>query len=59
MSEALGRRIPLFSGFAGFAIFQIPVTVAQNITTICVTRFLGDFCTSDLLAVMSGVLADI
>lgn len=59
MSEALGRRISLFSGVAGFVIFQIPIAAAQNITTICVTRFLGGFCASSPLAVMSGFLADI
>ncbi|MBO1764951.1 MFS transporter, partial [Escherichia coli] len=43
MSEVLGRRIPLFFGFALFAIFQIPVALAQNMATVCVGRFLGGF----------------
>jgi DHA1 family multidrug resistance protein-like MFS transporter len=59
MSEVLGRKIPLFSGFALFAIFQIPVALAQNITTICVGRFLGGFFASAPLAVVGGALADL
>jgi multidrug resistance protein len=59
MSEVLGRRIPLLSGFALFAIFQIPVALAQNITTICVGRFLGGFFASAPLAVVGGALADL
>ncbi|KAF1913396.1 major facilitator superfamily domain-containing protein [Ampelomyces quisqualis] len=59
MSEVIGRRIPLFFGFALFAIFQIPVALAQNITTICVGRFLGGFFASAPLAVMGGALADL
>jgi DHA1 family multidrug resistance protein-like MFS transporter len=59
MSEVLGRKIPLFFGFALFAIFQIPVALAQNITTICVGRFLGGFFASAPLAVVGGALADL
>ncbi|KAF2824152.1 citrinin biosynthesis transporter CtnC [Ophiobolus disseminans] len=59
MSEVLGRKIPLFAGFALFAIFQIPVALAQNIETICVGRFLGGFFASAPLAVVGGALADL
>jgi DHA1 family multidrug resistance protein-like MFS transporter len=59
MSEVLGRKIPLFFGFVLFAIFQIPVALAQNITTICVGRFLGGFFASAPLAVTGGALADL
>lgn len=59
MSEVLGRKIPLFSGFALFAIFQIPVALAQNVATICVGRFLGGFFASAPLAVVGGALADL
>lgn len=59
MSEVLGRKVPLFFGFALFAIFQIPVALAQNITTICVGRFLGGFFASAPLAVVGGALADL
>ncbi|KAH7382421.1 major facilitator superfamily domain-containing protein [Phaeosphaeria sp. MPI-PUGE-AT-0046c] len=59
MSEVLGRKVPLFFGFALFAIFQIPVALAQNMTTICVGRFLGGFFASAPLAVVGGALADL
>ncbi|KAF2125197.1 MFS general substrate transporter [Dothidotthia symphoricarpi CBS 119687] len=59
MSEVLGRRIPLFVGFALFALFQIPVALAQNVATICVGRFLGGFFAASPLAVTGGALADL
>lgn len=59
MSEVLGRKPPLIFGFALFAIFQIPVALAQNITTVCVGRFLGGFFASAPLAVVGGALADL
>lgn len=59
MSEVLGRKIPLFTGFALFAIFQIPVALAQNVATICVGRFLGGFFAAAPLAVTGGALADL
>jgi multidrug resistance protein len=59
MSEVLGRKTPLMFGFALFAIFQIPVALAQNITTVCVGRFLGGFFASAPLAVVGGALADL
>ena len=40
VSEAYGRKGPLFFGMAVFSVFQIPVAVAQNIETIFVCRFL-------------------
>jgi MFS transporter, DHA1 family, multidrug resistance protein len=58
-SEAFGRRIPLFSGYILFAIFQIPVAVAQNLETIMLGRFFGGFFASAPLAVVGGALADI
>ncbi|KAK3644006.1 hypothetical protein LTR56_009858 [Elasticomyces elasticus] len=58
-SEVFGRRIPLFSGYIVFAIFQIPVAVAQNVETIMICRFIGGFAASAPLAVVGGSLADI
>ncbi|KAJ9494764.1 hypothetical protein H2202_009840 [Exophiala xenobiotica] len=58
-SEVFGRRIPLFSGYLCFAIFQIPVAVAQNVETIMLGRFFGGFAASSPLAVIGGALADI
>ncbi|KEF63114.1 uncharacterized protein A1O9_01090 [Exophiala aquamarina CBS 119918] len=58
-SEVFGRRVPLFVGYLTFAIFQIPVAVAQNVETIMLARFLGGFAASSPLAVVGGALADI
>ena len=58
ISELYGRRLPLFLGFAAFAIFQVPVAVAQNVETIMLCRFLGGMFGSAPLAVVGGALAD-
>jgi len=57
-SELYGRKIPLFAGYTAFAIFTIPVAVAQNIQTIMVCRFFGGFFASAPLAIVGGALAD-
>lgn len=59
MSEAYGRKIPLLSGFVIFAIFQIPVAVAQNVETIMLGRFLSGFAASSPLAVVGGLMSDV
>ena len=41
LSELYGRMRPLFFAFFCFAVFQIPVAVAQNMETIMLCRFLG------------------
>ncbi|EHY52271.1 Citrinin biosynthesis cluster MFS transporter mrr1 [Exophiala dermatitidis] len=58
-SEVFGRRVPLIAGFFAFAVFQIPVAVAQNVETIMLGRFFGGFAASSPLAVVGGALADI
>ncbi|KAL4742369.1 major facilitator superfamily domain-containing protein [Aspergillus similis] len=58
MSELYGRKYPLFLGYALFAIFQIPVAVAQNVQTILVCRFLMGFLGCSPLAVVGGAMAD-
>ncbi|PYI14593.1 MFS multidrug transporter [Aspergillus violaceofuscus CBS 115571] len=58
LSELYGRKAPLFVGFFIFAIFQIPVAVAQNLQTIFVCRFLGGLFASAPLAIVGGMLAD-
>lgn len=57
-SEAYGRRIPLFSGYIVFAIFQIPVAVARNVETIMLGRFISGFAAGAPLAVIGGILVD-
>lgn len=59
MSEAYGRKIPLFTGYAIFTIFQIPVAVAQNVETIMLGRFFGGFAASSPLATVGGLMADV
>ncbi|EAW14540.1 MFS transporter [Aspergillus clavatus NRRL 1] len=58
MSELYGRRLPLFLGYTIFAIFQIPVAVAQNLQTIMVCRFLMGVFGCSPLAVVGGAMAD-
>lgn len=58
-SELFGRMIPLFVGFFIFAIFQIPVAVAQNIETIIICRFLQGLAGCAPLTIVGGALADI
>ncbi|KAL5336386.1 major facilitator superfamily domain-containing protein [Aspergillus crustosus] len=58
MSELYGRKYPLFTGYALFAIFQIPVAVAKNVETIMVCRFLMGFLGCSPLAVVGGAMAD-
>ena len=58
LSELFGRKPPLFFGFTVFAIFQIPVAVAQNVYTIMVCRFLAGMFGSAPLAIIGGALAD-
>lgn len=52
LSELYGRKKPLFVGFFIFAIFQIPVAVAQNLQTIFVCRFFGGLFASAPLAIV-------
>lgn len=58
LSELYGRKYPLFFGFFVFAIFQIPVAVAQNIQTIMVCRFFGGVFGSAPLGIVGGALTD-
>ncbi|KAH9823594.1 MFS transporter [Teratosphaeria destructans] len=57
-SEVWGRRIPLLSGYAVFAVFQIPVAVARNVETIMLGRFFAGLAASAPLAVVGGAMAD-
>ncbi|ESZ93783.1 hypothetical protein SBOR_5839 [Sclerotinia borealis F-4128] len=57
-SEIFGRKLPLFIGYAGFAIFQIPVALAQNLYTIMLCRFIGGAFAAAPLAIIGGALAD-
>ena len=58
MSELYGRKTPLCIGFFVFTIFNIPVAVAQNLTTIMLCRFVGGLFGSAPLAIVGGALTD-
>ena len=58
LSELYGRKAPMLIGYVTFAIFQIPVAVAQNIETVMLCRFLGGVFGSAPLAIIGGTLAD-
>ncbi|KAJ5184093.1 hypothetical protein N7492_001709 [Penicillium capsulatum] len=59
MAEVLGSAIVLSVALTGCAIFQIPLAVAQNVSTILVSRFLAGTLGAGGLAVGSGILADV
>ncbi|PGH23747.1 hypothetical protein AJ80_02176 [Polytolypa hystricis UAMH7299] len=58
LSELYGRMIPLFTGFAIFVIFQIPVATAQNLHTIMICRFLIGAFGCAPLAIIGGAMTD-
>lgn len=58
LSELYGRKLPLFTGYAIFVIFQIPIGVADKIYTVMICRFFGGFFGSAPLAIVGGALAD-
>jgi len=57
-SEFAGRKYPLMVSYGIFAIFAIPVAVAQNVETIMICRFIGGVGASGPLAICGGALAD-
>lgn len=58
ISSFYGRKYPLFAGYFIFAIFQIPVAVAQNFYTIMICRFFGGFFGSAPLTIIGVMLTD-
>lgn len=58
MSELYGRLKLMFLGYAIFAIFQIPVAVAQNLEIIMLSRFFIGFFGTSSLAVIGDAFAD-
>lgn len=56
LNEIFGRKKNLFCGLVGFAVFQIPVAVAETIGTILISRFFqGFFGCSPLIAVVTSL----
>lgn len=58
LSETYGRMTPLFTAFTIFAIFQIPVALAQNIYTIMICRFFAGVFGCAPLVIVGGAFAD-
>jgi len=58
ISEVYWRTRPLYVCFFIFAIFQIPVAVAENLETILVCRYFGGVFASAPLAIVAEQLAD-
>ncbi|KLJ13774.1 hypothetical protein EMPG_11315 [Blastomyces silverae] len=59
LSELYGRMIPLWVGFSGFVILQIPVATAHNVETILIFRFLIGVFGSATTATIAGIIFDI
>lgn len=57
-SELYGRKLPLVVGFVVFAIFQIPVALAENVATLFACRFISGFAGGAPLTIVGGALAD-
>ncbi|KAL3461911.1 major facilitator superfamily domain-containing protein [Aspergillus heterothallicus] len=57
-SELYGRKLPLFLGYLGFILSQIPVGLARDIRTVLVFRFVGGVTSAGSPAIVGGYLAD-
>ncbi|KAL3479605.1 MFS general substrate transporter [Aspergillus californicus] len=59
LSQIVGNTVPLFIALFGCATFQISQSLAQNPETIIISRFLQGMLGSGVLAVGSGMLAEV
>ncbi|KAF9889810.1 hypothetical protein FE257_006900 [Aspergillus nanangensis] len=59
LSEIIGHAIPLSVALVGCAVFQIPLALAQNVQTVLVARFCTGAVGSGVLAVGSGMMAEL
>ncbi|KAF2117138.1 major facilitator superfamily domain-containing protein [Lophiotrema nucula] len=59
LSEMLGHLIPLWTGIAAIALFQIPLGIATNVATILISRFIAGAIGSSILAVGSGMFVNV
>ncbi|KAL4904077.1 hypothetical protein BDW74DRAFT_179168 [Aspergillus multicolor] len=59
LSQIVGNAVPLFIALFGCALFQIPQSLATNAQTIIISRFLQGMLGSGVLAVGSGMLAEV
>lgn len=58
LSEAVGRKIPLFTGFVLFAIIQIPTALVRNLAGLLILRFLAGAFGASTVALVSATYAD-
>ena len=58
VSEAYGRRIPIFSGYAVFGLLQIPTALAKSLSSLLVLRFLAGSFGSAPLVLVTAAYAD-
>lgn len=58
VSEVLGRKIPIFTGYTIFAILQIPLALAHSLPTVLVLRFLTGAFGASTIALVSASYAD-
>lgn len=59
LSEVYGRTRPLFFGVALFCVFQIPLGVANSLTTVLISRFFAGLFGAAPLAILGGLYVDI
>jgi MFS family permease len=59
LSQLVGNSTPLLIAMVGVAVFQIPQSLAQNVQTIIISRFVQGMLGSGVLAVGSGMLAEV
>ena len=58
-SEIFGHLRFLIIGISGIGLFQIPVAMAENITTVLVSRFFAGALGSAIFAVVSGACVEL
>lgn len=58
LSEVHGRKLPLFSGFFFFAVFQIPVGLVDSLAGILICRFLMGCFGSAPIVLVTAVFSD-
>jgi MFS transporter, DHA1 family, multidrug resistance protein len=57
-SEVWGRKIPIFTGYAIFALLQIPLALVHSLPALLVLRFLAGVFGAAPLTLVSATYAD-
>lgn len=58
VSELLGRKIPIFTGFTIFALLQIPISLVHSLPALLVLRFLAGAFGAAPVSLVSATYAD-